>query len=261
VLSGSFRTICRCSVLTLAPFPAAAHRTPRRVPPRRVPPSKYPPAKPGALGLEPLKAAGRARNVSPGSLRPFGQAPGQSLILHRASMCGANLQAWSSWSLPSCAWPLPGDPPRLGTSGNVKLLLPPRQSRGNSLWGLEGPLSTPDTSRCPSFRELLGSGRSVGLRQYKLAAGLRARSLVCSVRRPVPATHRDQGAGAGSPGSSNPGTVSCPQKIFGSRPCPRLEDSRSELPRRTECQHVVARDLGASPAKSKTVGNRGSISQ
>jgi hypothetical protein len=46
--------------------------------------SKYPPAKPGALGLEPLKAAGKAGDASPGSFRPFGQAPGQSLILHLA---------------------------------------------------------------------------------------------------------------------------------------------------------------------------------
>ena len=62
-------------------------------------------------------------------------------------------------------------------------------------------------------------------------------------------------------GSGTPGTVMCPQKILGSRSCPRLEDSRSELPRRTGRQHLVARDLGASPTKSRTAGSRGSIRQ
>ena len=38
-------------------------------------------------------------------------------------------------------------------------------------------------------------------------------------------------------------------------------DSRSELPRRTGRQHLVARDLGASPSKSTTAGSRGSIRQ
>jgi len=42
--------------------------------------------------------------------------------------------------------------------------------------------------------------RTVGLGQYgstQLVAGLRARGLICSVRRSAPVTHRDPGAGAG----------------------------------------------------------------
>jgi len=42
----------------------------------------------------------------------------------------------------SCAWPLTirsfVDGPAVSTAGYVKLLLPPRQSRGNSYWGLAG---------------------------------------------------------------------------------------------------------------------------
>jgi hypothetical protein len=120
---------------------------------------------------------------------------------------------------------------------------------------LEGPLSTLDTS---PFRELLGSGWS-GSGKDKLLGGGCAPVVSCvrygdPHQPPIGIKVLEPGTG-----SSTPGTVLCPQKIFGSRSCPRLEDSRSELPRRTGRQHVVARDLGASPAKSKKARGRGSI--
>jgi hypothetical protein len=115
---------------------------------------------------------------------------------------------------------------------------------------LEGPLSTPDTS---PFRELVGSGRS-GLAVQPAARCRWCAPVVSYVRCGDP--HKPPiGIKVLEPATcfGTPGTV-CPQKILGSRSCPRLEDSRSELLRRTECQHVVARDLGASPAKSKRRG-------
>jgi hypothetical protein len=40
---------------------------------------------------------------------------------------------------------------------------------------------------------------------------------------------------------------------------PWIETAVVSYPDETGCQHVVARDLGASPAKSKTAGSRGSL--
>src|SRR6476660_10254315 len=70
---------------------------------------------------------------------------------------GLSRRFWECWNmlaagLPSCAWWLTrAEFHRWATSGNVKLLLPPRQSRGTSLGGLDG-RSTPmarDRSRLP----------------------------------------------------------------------------------------------------------------
>jgi len=124
---------------------------------------------------------------------------------------------------------------------------------------LEGPLSTPDTSPCPSPPGVAWF-RTFVLGQYLLVAFVArpsSRVLGAEIPHQPPIGIKVLEPGTGS---STPGTL-CPQKIFGSRSCPRLEDSRSELPRRTGRQHVVARDLGASPAKSNTAGGRGSISQ
>lgn len=123
---------------------------------------------------------------------------------------------------------------------------------------LEGPLSTPDTSPCLSLPGVAWF-RTFVLGQYLLVAALRARVLVYSVRRSAPATHRDQGTGAGNR-LQHPWHFVPPENLR-FQVVSKAEDSRSELPRGTGRQHVVARDLGASPAKSNTAGGRGSIRQ
>ena len=95
---------------------------------------KYPPAKPGALGLEPLEAAGRSINerlclpeyppicpaISENSsgTDAFERGPRNSLRAGRRAKVHLRNQRFQR---------------RRHTPGNVKLLLPPRQSRGTSL--------------------------------------------------------------------------------------------------------------------------------
>jgi endonuclease/exonuclease/phosphatase family metal-dependent hydrolase len=125
---------------------------------------KYPPAEPGALGLEPLKAACRCRFSS--ALLPTARnaSPKQSaqISLPRPLITPTTYIRTSSWcglkflARPSmgnsllCGWRLMirslVDGPADSTAGYVKLLLPPRQSRRNSFIGL-GTITraTPDT--------------------------------------------------------------------------------------------------------------------
>src|SRR6516225_5637458 len=110
--------------------------------------SKYPPAKPGALRCEPLKAAypggfGAVSHLLRGMLHTVakltmlitcvcGWTPiCRGVIFASSSIDGTPFRVlWRPTDSELHRWPM--DP----TSGNVKLLLPPRQSRGNSHYGL-----------------------------------------------------------------------------------------------------------------------------
>jgi hypothetical protein len=98
--------------------------------------SKYPPAKPGALRSEPLKAAGRGRSCAPVAVdrsRPsppiFSFLGGDCLARKANTLVCASLKS----PLVPCSSHLVHALRQQGTTaGNVKRLLPPRQSRGNS---------------------------------------------------------------------------------------------------------------------------------
>jgi hypothetical protein len=112
--------------------------------------------------LEPLEAAGPCR-TNPHSYSHCGMPPQEPcavlrhpyLLSSRPSICSVTSCGLTSRGYPlagllSCAWRLTVrslvDGPREPTSGYVKLLLPPRQSRGNSYVGLAGCT----TESCPS---------------------------------------------------------------------------------------------------------------
>jgi len=114
-------------------------------------PSKYPPAKPGALEMGPLKAA-RIDMKFPTStlallmphLIPNSRTQRQWQVSKAtlfSSEVGRPMSAGPSRNDFSCAWWLKSAFRRWATAGNVKLLLPPRQSRGASLGRLAFPPS------------------------------------------------------------------------------------------------------------------------
>src|SRR6516165_9859727 len=127
---------------------------------------KYPPAKPGALCCEPLKAAIGVAGAPPIRGPPEGgswipDAPrfwfaselrvqfrprylGTNAAKHLADLspCFTLSHCRPSMGLCACAWRLTPEVSSMGawraTAGNVKLLLPPRQSRGISFASLGG---------------------------------------------------------------------------------------------------------------------------
>src|SRR4029079_11576013 len=114
-------------------------------------PGKYPPAKPGALEMGPLKAA-RIDMKFPTStlallmphLIPNSRTQRQWQVSKAtlfSSEVGRPMSAGPSRNDFSCAWWLKSAFRRWATAGNVKLLLPPRQSRGASLGRLVHDLS------------------------------------------------------------------------------------------------------------------------
>src|SRR6516164_6891038 len=126
-------------------------------------PSKYPPAKPGALRCEPLKAAypggfGAVSHLLRGMLHTVAKLTMlitcvcgctpicRGVIFASSSIDGTPFRVlWRPTDSELHRWPM--DP----TSGNVKLLLPPRQSRGNSHYGLVNELRPVGTSRAASI--------------------------------------------------------------------------------------------------------------
>ena len=126
--------------------------------------SKYPPAKPGALCCEPLKAAIGVAGAPPMCGPPEGgswipdaprsglrrsseynfapdtweRMPHSILLIHLR--CFTLCRCRPSMGLCACAWRLTLEVSSIGawgaTAGNVKLLLPPRQSRGISFASL-----------------------------------------------------------------------------------------------------------------------------
>ena len=101
--------------------------------------SNYPPAKPGALIGEPLKAARRGVIAPPSNSKPH-----SCVGAHEISMYYLVPRIQSHPPSPNEIWKAPTLPivfcsrfhTRRHTPGNVKLLLPPRQSRGISLKGV-----------------------------------------------------------------------------------------------------------------------------
>ena len=90
--------------------------------------SKYPPAEPEALGFEPLKAASGAF-VAHANF-PLGLARTTDCAQH--SHPSAAIRAIFTVSMHLCQCPTFKNRKPGHTPGNVKLLLPPRQSRGFS---------------------------------------------------------------------------------------------------------------------------------
>src|ERR1700679_1122738 len=90
--------------------------------------SKYPPAEPEALGFEPLKAASGAF-VAHANF-PLGLARTTDCARH--SHPSAVIRAIFTVSIHLCQCPTFKNRKPGHTPGNVKLLLPPRQSRGFS---------------------------------------------------------------------------------------------------------------------------------
>src|SRR5271157_2770429 len=96
---------------------------------------KYPPAKPGALGFEPLKAACRPLTLAP---VPHSETHATKEYLTRSGPRKAqrpfsHANRKKRTRLSRLVLPSEQIQPRSpATVGNVKLLLPPRQSRGNS---------------------------------------------------------------------------------------------------------------------------------
>ena len=104
--------------------------------------SNYPPAKPEALECEPLKAAGKAACAAYTLMNPwlFGEAV--KLLEERVGPT-LPLVDWArdSHKMERCnAAPCTKTAKRAerDTAGNVKLVLPPRQSRGYSHFVIEG---------------------------------------------------------------------------------------------------------------------------
>jgi hypothetical protein len=115
--------------------------------------SKYPPAEPGALGLEPLEAAYPCRFNSAAPPAPRNASTSYVETIRLTSLLGRQAcitapQSGASAFKPSidaipfvCLAARRGATMERGasTAGYVKLLLPPRQSRGNSHVGLAHP--------------------------------------------------------------------------------------------------------------------------
>jgi hypothetical protein len=112
--------------LNLAPgiFCSSVQKVRRRL---KNPPCKYPPAEPGALRCEPLKAAGA---FVAQTYFLFGSCAHERLCLIFASLSGNSSDLHRLNHL--CHSPTFKNRKPGHTPGNVKLLLPPRQSRGIS---------------------------------------------------------------------------------------------------------------------------------
>lgn len=94
--------------------------------------SKYPPAEPGALGFGSRSKRLEEEERPPSWKRPMARrrvvAYPSSLIQPQHKLSRTIIAVAPPVSLPT-----PEDVSTIGTAGNVKLLLPPRQSRGSSL--------------------------------------------------------------------------------------------------------------------------------
>jgi hypothetical protein len=69
------------------------------------------------------------------------------------------------------------------------------------------------------------------------------------IRTSHPSGSRPDGAGDGS--VQPLALFSCPQKIFGSKSCPSIKDSRKAVPRRRERQHLWGSRPGRIPKRAQ----------
>jgi hypothetical protein len=125
---------CRVALVFLAIVPQTAHQTED---------GKYPPAEPGALRSEPLKAAIRYGETVHITEVPIVLARGpwprncwKSDTTRRPATCASALMLVHHRTLTMNMMLRQRHVQPGTTTANVKLLLPPRQSRGTSLWGL-----------------------------------------------------------------------------------------------------------------------------